>query len=132
MHRSERACYGALGPLTTVAKGEAVTRASPLPIYTARGGLRQDPGRAAQSLAGARTYGNGNSQMRVLLSTYTAGAWLMTEHAVVIAGGGPTGLMLAGELALAKVDVAIVERRPARTSPAHARAVCTHARSRFS
>ncbi|EJT05834.1 FAD-dependent monooxygenase [Rhizobium sp. CCGE 510] len=36
----------------------------------------------------------------------------MMEHAVVIAGGGPTGLMLAGELALAGVDVAIVERRP--------------------
>ena len=35
----------------------------------------------------------------------------MTEHAVVIAGGGPTGLMLGAELALAKVDVAIVERR---------------------
>ncbi|HWG34934.1 MAG TPA: FAD-dependent monooxygenase, partial [Gemmatimonadaceae bacterium] len=35
----------------------------------------------------------------------------MTEHAVVIAGAGPTGLMLAGELALAGVDVAIVERR---------------------
>src|SRR3954463_9223636 len=35
----------------------------------------------------------------------------MTEHSVVIAGGGPTGLMLAGELALAGVDVAIVERR---------------------
>jgi 2-polyprenyl-6-methoxyphenol hydroxylase-like FAD-dependent oxidoreductase len=35
----------------------------------------------------------------------------MTEHAVVIAGGGPTGMMLAAELALAKVDVAIVERR---------------------
>ena len=35
----------------------------------------------------------------------------MTEHAVVIAGGGPTGLMLAGELKLAGVDVAIVERR---------------------
>ena len=33
------------------------------------------------------------------------------EHAVVIAGAGPTGLMLAGELALAGVDVAIVERR---------------------
>jgi 2-polyprenyl-6-methoxyphenol hydroxylase-like FAD-dependent oxidoreductase len=32
-------------------------------------------------------------------------------HAVVIAGGGPTGLMLAGELALAGVDVAVVERR---------------------
>src|SRR3981081_3794269 len=35
----------------------------------------------------------------------------MTKHAVVIAGGGPTGLMLAGELALARVGVAIVERR---------------------
>jgi 2-polyprenyl-6-methoxyphenol hydroxylase-like FAD-dependent oxidoreductase len=35
----------------------------------------------------------------------------MTNHAVIIAGGGPTGLMLAGELALARVDVAVVERR---------------------
>src|SRR5438552_1742028 len=35
----------------------------------------------------------------------------MADHAVVIAGGGPTGLMLAGELALAGIDVAIVERR---------------------
>jgi 3-(3-hydroxy-phenyl)propionate hydroxylase len=35
----------------------------------------------------------------------------VSEHAVVIAGGGPTGLMLAAELALAGVDVAIVERR---------------------
>src|SRR5438477_8577039 len=58
----------------------------PLPIYARHGGLRQVPGRAAQSSA-------------------------MTRHAVVIAGGGPTGLMLAGELALSRVDVAIVERR---------------------
>src|SRR6185369_16805032 len=35
----------------------------------------------------------------------------MSEHAVVIAGAGPTGLMLAGELALAGVDVVVVERR---------------------
>ena len=35
----------------------------------------------------------------------------MSDRAVVIAGGGPTGLMLAAELALAKADVAIVERR---------------------
>ena len=35
----------------------------------------------------------------------------MTEHAVVVVGGGPTGLMLAGELALAGIDTAIVERR---------------------
>ncbi|HYZ16113.1 MAG TPA: FAD-dependent monooxygenase, partial [Candidatus Acidoferrum sp.] len=31
---------------------------------------------------------------------------------VIVVGAGPTGLMLAGELALASVDVAIVERRP--------------------
>jgi len=36
----------------------------------------------------------------------------MSEHEVVIAGGGPAGMMLAAELALAKVEVAIVERRP--------------------
>src|SRR4026207_515215 len=49
------------------------------------------------------------------------------EHAVVIAGGGPTGLMLAGgvptgwwragELARAGVDVAIVERRTSQELP---------------
>jgi 3-(3-hydroxy-phenyl)propionate hydroxylase len=37
--------------------------------------------------------------------------WRMAEHAVVVAGAGPTGLMLAGELALTGIDVAIVERR---------------------
>jgi 2-polyprenyl-6-methoxyphenol hydroxylase-like FAD-dependent oxidoreductase len=53
----------------------------------------------------------------------------VTEHAVVIAGGGPTGLMLAGELALAGVDVAIVERRAgqgldgARARGLHARTI---------
>jgi len=35
----------------------------------------------------------------------------MSEHAVVIAGAGPAGMMLAAELALAKVDVTVVERR---------------------
>ncbi len=53
----------------------------------------------------------------------------MPEHAVVIAGGGPAGMMLAAELALAKVDVAIVERRPdhvlagARAGGVHARTI---------
>jgi 3-(3-hydroxy-phenyl)propionate hydroxylase len=51
-----------------------------------------------------------------------------TGHAVVIAGGGPTGLMLAGELALAGVDVAIVERR-ASQDLAGSRAGGLHARS---
>lgn len=39
------------------------------------------------------------------------GSEAMAGHAVIVAGGGPTGLMLAGELALSGVDVAIVERR---------------------
>ena len=53
----------------------------------------------------------------------------MTEHAVVIAGGGPAGMMLAAELALAKVDVAVVERRPdhviagSRAGGLHARTI---------
>jgi 3-(3-hydroxy-phenyl)propionate hydroxylase len=53
----------------------------------------------------------------------------MNEHAVVIAGGGPTGLMLAAELALAGVDVAIAERRSsqdlvgARAGGLHARTI---------
>ena len=52
----------------------------------------------------------------------------VTEHAVVIAGGGPTGLMLAGELALAGVDVVIVERR-ANQDLAGSRAGGLHART---
>ncbi|MCZ9883440.1 FAD-dependent monooxygenase [Arthrobacter sp. B2a2-09] len=52
----------------------------------------------------------------------------MTKHAVVIAGGGPTGLMLAGELALAGVDVAIVERR-ANQDLAGSRAGGLHSRT---
>ena len=53
----------------------------------------------------------------------------MAEPAVVVAGGGPTGLMLAGELALAGVDVAIVERRASqdlagsRSGGLHARTI---------
>jgi 3-(3-hydroxy-phenyl)propionate hydroxylase len=52
----------------------------------------------------------------------------VTEHAVVIAGAGPTGLMLAGELALAGVDVAIVERRSGQ-DVAGSRARGLHART---
>jgi NADPH-dependent 2,4-dienoyl-CoA reductase/sulfur reductase-like enzyme len=38
-----------------------------------------------------------------------AGGTGMSGHAVVIAGGGPTGMMLAAELALAKVDIRVVK-----------------------
>ena len=52
----------------------------------------------------------------------------MTEHAVAIVGGGPTGMMLAAELALTKVDVAILERRSDHAS-AGSRAGGLHART---
>src|SRR5262245_52298802 len=53
----------------------------------------------------------------------------MRDHAVVIAGGGPTGLMLSAELALAGVGVVVVERRRSqeldgwRSSGLHARTI---------
>lgn len=50
------------------------------------------------------------------------------QHAVVIVGSGPTGMMLAGELALAGVDVAVVERR-ATLALESARARGMHART---
>jgi 3-(3-hydroxy-phenyl)propionate hydroxylase len=52
----------------------------------------------------------------------------MTEPAVVVVGAGPTGLMLAGELALAGVDVAIIERRPTQDLIG-ARALGLHSRT---
>lgn len=36
----------------------------------------------------------------------------MSRHSVVVAGGGPTGMMLASELALAGVTPLVIERRP--------------------
>ena len=47
---------------------------------------------------------------------------------VVVVGAGPTGLMLAGELTLAGVDVAVVERRPT-TELVGSRAGGFHART---
>lgn len=57
-----------------------------------------------------------------------AGAGHAADHAVIIAGGGPTGLMLAAELALGNVAVAIVERR-ANQDIVGTRAGGLHARS---
>jgi 2-polyprenyl-6-methoxyphenol hydroxylase-like FAD-dependent oxidoreductase len=53
---------------------------------------------------------------------------IKAKHSVVIAGAGPTGLMLAAELALARVDVAIVERRESQAL-AGSRAGGLHART---
>src|SRR5690606_36498791 len=72
---------------------------SPLPRYSRTRGLRQGPRRAPHSSAG-----EGPAPCR----DRRRGGEM---HDVVIAGGGPTGLMLAGELALAGVDVVVLERR---------------------
>ncbi|RKQ91802.1 2-polyprenyl-6-methoxyphenol hydroxylase-like FAD-dependent oxidoreductase [Solirubrobacter pauli] len=51
------------------------------------------------------------------------------EHEVIVVGGGPAGMMLAAELALAGVDVAVVERRTghelvgSRAGGLHARSI---------
>ena len=39
---------------------------------------------------------------------------MATDHAVLVAGAGPTGMMLAAELRLAGIDVVVVERRTSR------------------
>jgi 3-(3-hydroxy-phenyl)propionate hydroxylase len=83
-------------------KKERRNNSVPLSIYSVPGGLRQDPGHAAKSLGEAKTQEAGGYQVSVEP---------ISDHAVIVAGGGPTGLMLAAELALAGVDVAIVERR---------------------
>ena len=104
-----------------------------LSTYGSRGVVEPMAGLAVQ----LRTLG---AEVRVCAPPDGASCWamsacrwsrsdvVMTGHAMVIAGGGPTGLMLAGELALAGVDVAIVERR-ANQDLAGSRAGGLHART---
>ena len=47
-------------------KGKEITHSLPLSMYSAPGGLRQDPGNAAEWLAEARTYETGSREVRVL------------------------------------------------------------------
>src|ERR1043165_7860152 len=53
----------------------------------------------------------------------------MKNHAVVIAGAGPTGMMLCAELKLADVDVAIVEPSTTKDREGGSRAGGLHART---
>lgn len=89
--------------------------------------MPQGPGSGAKSLSETeiREIGGGD----VGVSRRSEQSRGKGEHAVLIAGGGPTGLMLAGELGVAGVDVAIVERRAnqdligARAGGLHARTI---------
>jgi len=67
--------------------------------------------------------------MYVPESTDPIGGVALSEHAVVIVGDGPTGMMLAGELTLAGIDVAIVERRVDRGRAPGSRAGGLHSRT---
>jgi 2-polyprenyl-6-methoxyphenol hydroxylase-like FAD-dependent oxidoreductase len=53
----------------------------------------------------------------------------MTQHQVLIAGGGSVGLMLSAELTLAGVDVVVVERRAAGQGLESSRSGGLHART---
>jgi 2-polyprenyl-6-methoxyphenol hydroxylase-like FAD-dependent oxidoreductase len=82
-----------------------------------------------------RPYEPSSKNTRVLIGSVgeramASGGALMTAGnvEVLIAGAGPTGMMLAGELALAGVDVAMIERR-ASQELAGARAGGLHART---
>ncbi|MFF2780672.1 FAD-dependent oxidoreductase [Streptomyces sp. NPDC058052] len=58
----------------------------------------------------------------------TDGATPTTDTDVIVVGAGPTGLLLAGDLAAAGLDVTLVERRPAGRSNL-TRAFGVHART---
>ena len=51
---------------------------------------------------------------------------MQVDYEVIIVGGGPVGMMVAGELALAKVKVCVLERLK-ETTP-YSRALTIHPR----
>src|ERR1700722_926987 len=68
------------------------------------------------------------SGLKPAIANHGSGLMTMRDADVLVAGAGPTGLMLAGELAWAGVDVAIVERR-ASQALAGSRAGGLHSRT---
>jgi 2-polyprenyl-6-methoxyphenol hydroxylase-like FAD-dependent oxidoreductase len=68
------------------------------------------------------------SGLKPAMANNGRGLMIVRDADVLIAGAGPTGLMLAGELALAGIDVAVIERR-ASHDLAGSRAGGLHART---
>ena len=86
----------------------------PLLTYSAVGGLRQDPGRTAESSAEATTCGNGGHDVRVSLSMHGGGADV--EPVVGLAVGLTASVRLRAPGAEARVCAARPGERPVDSS----------------
>jgi 2-polyprenyl-6-methoxyphenol hydroxylase-like FAD-dependent oxidoreductase len=73
--------------------------------------------KSLQKHARAHLFGGDAGGLKRAIANDGSGLMTMRDADVLIAGAGPTGLTLAGELALAGLDVAIVERRPNQNLP---------------
>ncbi len=93
-------------------KNQVPSPLSPVPIYTTHGSCNKP---SVYLILTRRTVNKWESGdwMSVLVSGLESVCMTnVSDHQVVIAGGGPTGLMLAAELKLTGVDVVVLERRP--------------------
>ena len=74
------------------------------------------------------TTGTGNDHRPRPVHRSPGPARRRSRASVVVVGAGPTGLLLAGDLAEAGVPVTLVEKRPPGSATSRAPSACTPAR----